>query len=122
MLPPRQARADQAADLAPFSDGVGGPSTLALPAPAPDSTDALATVDLATGGLRSAFAFELPPARGNAQPSLSLLYNSSANVGSAGLGWTLDLPSITRRGTAGVPTVRGRRHFITRIDVDRLHL
>ena len=47
--------------------------------------------------------FQLSAARGDAQPSLALTYNSSYGVGYAGVGWTLDTPSITRKGTAGMP-------------------
>src|SRR5262249_40963193 len=42
-------------------------------------------------------------ARGDAQPGLSLSYDAHASVGYAGVGWTLDVPSIERRGAAGMP-------------------
>ncbi|MGH7270745.1 MAG: SpvB/TcaC N-terminal domain-containing protein, partial [Polyangiaceae bacterium] len=103
-LPPMPARADTAAALAPLSDGVGGPSTLGVAPPAAGSPQAQAKVDLATGAAISAFPFKLPTARGDAQPSLGLTYNSSVGVGTAGVGWTLSPPSIVRQGTGGMPT------------------
>ena len=87
----------------PLPDGTGGPSTLATgPAPA-NSTEGLATVDLATGAAQTSFKFDMPVARGAAQPSLGLTYSSSHSVGFAGVGWTISLPSIVRKGTAGAP-------------------
>lgn len=41
--------------------------------------------------------------RGNFGPSLSLSYDSGAGNGPFGLGWTLSLPSITRRTDKGIP-------------------
>ena len=96
----------------PVSDGTGGPSTLTPPASvdAPEARESLTaaaqtTVDPSTGFALSSFGFQLPRARGGAQPSLALTYNSSnaTVVGYAGLGWTLSIPAITRRGAAGLP-------------------
>ncbi|MGH7297718.1 MAG: SpvB/TcaC N-terminal domain-containing protein, partial [Polyangiaceae bacterium] len=55
------------------------------------------------GAARTRFPFKFPSARGQAQPSLALAYSSSRGLGMAGVGWSLDVPSITRKGTAGVP-------------------
>lgn len=95
----------------PIQSGTGGPSTLTPPpsggtAFTPSlTTGAQLGVDPATGSVFGTFPFLLPHARGNAQPSLALSYNSSNStiVGYAGLGWTLNVPSITRRGAAGMP-------------------
>src|ERR1019366_630804 len=87
----------------PISDGTGGPSSLALPTPGAETPDAQTTVDLKTGAATSRFAFELPKARGDAQPTLALAYSSAVGTGFAGVGWTLSLPSIVRKGAAGLP-------------------
>src|SRR5579883_2019216 len=73
-LPTRTARGDAAA---PFPDGTGGPSSLAGAVPDANDTTALATVNLSTGALETRFRFEFPPARGEAQPSLGLIYSSA---------------------------------------------
>jgi YD repeat-containing protein len=103
-VPPSAARADTAAATAPFGGGVGGPSSLGLERPMAESTSAMAAVDLPTGALTSGFGFHLQTARGEAQPSLGLVYNSSNDVGYAGVGWTLNVPFIERQATLGTPT------------------
>ena len=45
----------------------------------------------------------LSKSRGEFQPSLALAYSSGAGNGAFGLGWTLGLPSISRRLDKGVP-------------------
>lgn len=59
----------------------------------------------ATGAATTSFAFLLPRARGRAQPSLGLHYNSaSLALGEAGVGWSLGtLPLIERRSMGGAP-------------------
>lgn len=100
--------------VTPVSDGTGGPSTLTLfGAIAPDARNvaesmvapnAQTMVDPSTGAAESTFAFQLPKARGGAQPFLSLSYNSSDHtVGFAGAGWTLQMPSIIRQGANAMP-------------------
>lgn len=98
------ARADQAANLAPMSLGGTGASSLDT-GPAPAGS---ATVDLATGAATSTLPFQLPAARGQAQASLALTYNSANGVGFAGVGWTLSVPSIVRKGAAGFPMFSDR--------------
>jgi RHS repeat-associated protein len=112
LLPPRAASADDPTPTDPITDGTGGPSSLTLQGTIQADAAhevltprAQTTVDSSTGFALSSFAFQLPRARGDAQPGLALSYNSSnANVvGFAGLGWTLPGASITRRGAAGMP-------------------
>lgn len=99
-VPPRISRADA---LAGVPSGTGGPTSLGGP-PAPSGTpQALATVSLSTGSAQTSYPFQLVPARGAVQPSLGLTYDSSRGVGFAGMGWTLNVPSIVRRGAAGIP-------------------
>jgi RHS repeat-associated protein len=87
----------------PIVNGGGGAVGAGLPTSLASETQALATTDLATGAAKTSYPFVLPRARGEAQPSLALRYDSSQGVGPAGVGWSLDLPSIARRGQAGIP-------------------
>jgi hypothetical protein len=100
LLPPRVGRADV---LPPINGGTGGPQSTAGSSSRADAPESLATVDLATGAAHANYVFELPAARGDAQPSLALRYNSSSGLGVAGMGWTLNLASIVRKGHAGIP-------------------
>ena len=103
LLPPRAAKADPSDALAPISDGTGGPQGLGTTPPAATAPQALATVNLATGSAGASYAFELPAARGQAQPALSISYDSSRGTGFLGTGWTLDMPSVVRKGVSGQP-------------------
>ena len=84
-------------------DGTGGPATLSTPPPTENAADATPILDASTGAARSHFTFQLNTARGKVQPSLVLDYNSSSGPGFAGLGWSLTLPSIIRKGNSGLP-------------------
>jgi hypothetical protein len=63
-----------------------------------------AQIEPATGALRYTYTFNLPAARGNGQPRLSIAYSSRAGDGEAGYGWRLNLPSIERKPLSGWPT------------------
>ncbi|HEY2509965.1 MAG TPA: SpvB/TcaC N-terminal domain-containing protein, partial [Polyangiaceae bacterium] len=64
----------------------------------------LATIDPASGSATTSVDFETPSARGLPQQDLSLAYNSaSLEDGLGGRGWTLNIPSIERRGVADGP-------------------
>ena len=54
-----------------------------------------------TGGLSIPIA--VSPGRGGFGPSLSLAYDSGAGNGPFGLGWSLDVPSITRKTDKKLP-------------------
>jgi hypothetical protein len=97
---PVSSRAD---DLSTSYLGIDGPPTLAGTEPAAGSANALAEVDPSTGAVRASLPFHLPVARGQAQPSLALMYNSAAGVGTAGVGWSLNLPSVERTGATAFP-------------------
>lgn len=103
MLPPRIGRADDPAALPAFTPGTGGPQSLAGPTLPANAPEPQATTDLSTGAAQTSYPFKLATARGEAQPSLGLSYRSSDGVGFAGVGWTLTVPSIVRKGTAGLP-------------------
>ena len=62
------------------------------------------TADPSTGSLRYRFPFTLAPARGDAKPTLALVYNSGAGDGDAGMGWRLDVPAMERRPLSAWPT------------------
>jgi hypothetical protein len=102
-FPVRIARADANAALGAVAIGSTGMPTLGGPAPSSEQVTALANVDQATGSAQVSYPFHLETAIGDAQPSLGLRYSSSDGVGFAGVGWTLTVPSIVRKGAAGLP-------------------
>jgi hypothetical protein len=63
-----------------------------------------ADADPATGSLNYRFPFMLAPGRGDAKPTLALVYSSGAGDGDAGMGWRLSTPSIERKPLSGWPT------------------
>ncbi|PTQ98228.1 RHS repeat-associated protein [Mucilaginibacter yixingensis] len=85
-------------------------------------TGALPTVGLPTGGGAikgieekfnvnaitgtSSMGIPIPfsPGRGGVAPSFALTYNSGAGNGAFGLGWQMDIPSISRKTENGLPT------------------
>ena len=48
------------------------------------------------------------PGRSGFGPQLSLSYDSGAGNGPFGFGWSLSLPSITRKTDKGLPKISGR--------------
>ena len=94
------------ASLGPSNTGVQeGQTRLGAPETGPNAGAPLATgaVDPATGAFTATIPFALPAARGDVQPSLALVYSSSAPVGVGGLGWSLNLPTIERHNLSGLP-------------------
>jgi hypothetical protein len=81
------------ADADPLSPQVGGPGVYA--------EMGQGEADPLTGAYRYGFEFDLPTARGRAQPKLSLRYNSSNADREAGYGWGLEVPVIERRVLSG---------------------
>ncbi len=61
------------------------------------------STDLSTGVASFTVPFSLVPARGGAQPSLSLHYSSGAGHGIAGVGWEAGVPYIARQTDRGNP-------------------
>ncbi len=51
-------------------------------------------VSSTSGSAKSTYSFDLPAARGEAQPGLSLTYTGNRWDGDAGVGWDLTVPSI----------------------------
>lgn len=56
-----------------------------------------------SGAMTYSVPFDLPAARGTAQPSLGLHYRSGTATAEAGEGWSLGLPSIERAPLSGWP-------------------
>ncbi|MEV0171657.1 SpvB/TcaC N-terminal domain-containing protein [Streptomyces sp. NPDC050803] len=59
--------------------------------------------DSVTGTASLTVPITLTPARGGAEPELALSYDSSAGNGPFGLGWLLDVPTISRTTDKGLP-------------------
>ncbi|WP_394828801.1 RHS repeat-associated core domain-containing protein [Pendulispora albinea] len=67
-----------------------------------------------TGAAQASYTFNLPSARGKAQPLLRLTYTSTAAVGDvreAGVGWGFDIPSIESRALQGGDPTKGTREY-----------
>lgn len=60
-------------------------------------------VNAATGTSSLSVPFAVPPGRGGFGPSVSLSYDSGSGSGPFGLGWSLSLPSISRKTSRGIP-------------------
>ncbi len=60
-----------------------------------------------TGSASLALPLPLSPGRNGFGPSLLLAYDSSAGNGPFGIGWRLDVPSITRKTDRGIPLYDG---------------
>ena len=61
------------------------------------------TANPVTGTGSMSVPIALSPGRSGFGPQLSLSYDSGAGNGAFGLGWSLSLPSITRRTDKGLP-------------------
>ncbi|MFV0506684.1 MAG: SpvB/TcaC N-terminal domain-containing protein, partial [Bacteroidales bacterium] len=55
------------------------------------------------GTAGTSYGFEMPPARNGMSPSVALSYNSDGGSGWAGVGWDLQIPSISVETRWGVP-------------------
>ncbi|HVU08862.1 MAG TPA: toxin TcdB middle/N-terminal domain-containing protein [Verrucomicrobiae bacterium] len=63
--------------------------------------------DLFTGRFGYQVPIEVPPARGDSEPSVALQYNSANKNGWCGVGWDLDMGYIQRETRYGVPVSGG---------------
>src|ERR671910_339883 len=59
--------------------------------------------DLHTGTGNHSVPIALPAGRNNFQPQLSLNYSAGSPNGPFGLGWVLDVPSVSRKTSQGIP-------------------
>jgi RHS repeat-associated protein len=67
--------------------------------------------DLQTGTGNHTLTIDLPSGRNGLQPKVNLLYSTGNGNGPFGLGWSLNIPGVTRR-TKGVPRYEGQDIFI----------
>ena len=103
---PRDARAD---DPAMPLQGSQGLPTLAGTTPLANSGEAVATVDPSTGAAHASFSFQLPVARGGAQPSLGLSYRSTSGICLRGGRVDANHPVDRAQRRVSDPQVRRRR-------------
>src|SRR5262245_12624642 len=59
--------------------------------------------DLHTGTGNFTVPISLPPGRGGFQPRLNLVYSTGNGNGPFGMGWSLDLPGVSRMTSQGIP-------------------
>src|SRR5262249_60271250 len=94
------------------STAVALPSVTLPTAPAPKGGGAIrgigetfrATLVTGTGSL--AVPLPLSPGRAGTGPKLVLAYDSGQGQGPFGMGWSVDIPAITRRTDKGLPQYR----------------
>ncbi|KAK0619151.1 hypothetical protein B0T14DRAFT_479113, partial [Immersiella caudata] len=82
-------------DATHFASGKGGGALRSI--------DQNFQVNPATGTLSLSVPFPVTPGRNNFHPSLSLGYDSGAGNGPFGLGWSLDMGSISRKTSHRIP-------------------
>jgi RHS repeat-associated protein len=68
--------------------------------------------DLHTGTGNYAVPLSLPPGRNGFQPELALRYSTGQPDGPFGLGWSIGVPDIQRKTSAGVPRYRAGDVFL----------
>lgn len=64
-------------------------------------------INPATGSASLALPLPLPGGRGGTAPALSLAYGSGQGLGAFGMGWSLDVPRISRGTERGLPRYGG---------------
>lgn len=74
---------------------------------------------LSTGAVGFSIPFDIPRARGLAQPSLGLSYSSSRGSGAAGMGWAIGGFSIARQTDKGRPRYADSAPTVFNPDQDR---
>ncbi|NIP26398.1 MAG: hypothetical protein GWN55_16185 [Phycisphaerae bacterium] len=81
------------------------PKTISLPS-GPGSIEGLGESfqpSLNTGSAQYAIGIQVPPGTNGHQPAIVLKYDSGYGCGTLGLGWSIDLGSITRQTDKGLP-------------------
>src|SRR4051812_22521334 len=73
--------------------------------------------DLHTGTGNLSIPIAVPSGRNGFQPKLALAYSSGSGNGPFGLGWSLTIPSITRKTAKGVPRYRDQSTEVAQRDV-----
>ncbi|WP_394847084.1 hypothetical protein LZC95_06400 [Pendulispora brunnea] len=89
-----------------------GPSTAGSPEGSAIGPGGMANVDPSTGAAQASISFQLPRARGQAQPSLGISYSSSAGTNTeVGYAWSLNIPKIERENRGGGPLYTDQDRF-----------
>ncbi|WP_394828326.1 RHS repeat-associated core domain-containing protein [Pendulispora albinea] len=88
-----------------------GRATLGIPEGSSAGNGAMAGVDPSTGAAQASIGFQLPRARGQAQPSLGISYSSAGTNTEVGYAWRLNLPRIERENRGGGPRYDDRDRF-----------
>lgn len=73
--------------------------------------------DLHTGTGNFTVPVALPPGRRGFQPQLSLVYSTGNGNGPFGLGWSLNIPGVSRKTSRGIPRYRDERGPLSERDV-----
>lgn len=68
--------------------------------------------DLHTGTGNFSIPLSLPPGRNGFQPEIGLVYSTGNGNGCFGLGWQLNIPSVSRKTTKGIPRYQGEDTFL----------
>ena len=106
--------ADSDAETEPGNGGSGGggePDNL-TEGTIPGLSSAQVQVEPSTGSAGLVIPIEVVPGRLGIQPNLSLVYNSQLPNGMFGVGWTMELGSISRSTKRGVPKYDNTDIFI----------
>ena len=72
--------------------------------------------DLHTGTGNFTVPIALPPGRNGFQPQLNLVYSTGNGNGPFGLGWSLNIPGVSRKTSRGIPRYRDERGPLTERD------
>src|SRR6478672_10453859 len=68
--------------------------------------------DLNTGAAHVTLPIEVPPGRAQLQPNLVLAYTSGHGNGAFGMGWSLSVPTVSRKTANGTPRYAGEDTFV----------
>src|SRR5258706_15957649 len=72
--------------------------------------------DLHTGTANFTVPIAIPPGRNGFQPQLSLGYSTGNGNGLFGLGWSLNVPGVSRKSSKGIPRYRDEAVEIVKLD------
>ena len=81
-------------------------------------------VDPNAGALVYTYPLAIPPGRNHLEPNLNLVYNSQDNDPSSivGMGWSIDIPYITRVNKTGVEKLYSQSYFASSFDGELVSL
>src|SRR5437868_6059687 len=107
----KQAEAKQEQPAKGPPDHILKPPSISLPkgGGAIKGIDEKFSVNAANGTASVSIPVFVSPGRSGFQPNLSVSYNSGSGNGVFGLGWTISIPSITRKTSKGLPRYRDEK-------------